>query len=67
MNIIVLVRTCSLKDKYFDNSAVKDINVDIMTGEKLSSILVANMDIIHWSVRSSSRREGNGVIGLIVI
>ena len=51
MNIIVLVRTCSLNDKYFDNSAVIDENVDIMTGEKLPSIWVANMDIIHWSLR----------------
>ena len=26
------------------------IYVDIMTGGKLSSILIANMDIIYWSV-----------------
>ena len=32
------------------------IKVDIMTGEKLSSIYVANMDIIYWTVRSSITR-----------
>ena len=31
------------------------IYVDTMTREKLSSILVAIMDICYWSVRSSSR------------
>ena len=31
-----------------------------MTGEKLSSIWVANMDITYWSVRSSSRSGGDG-------
>ena len=29
-----------------------------MTGEKLSSIKLANMDIIYWSVLSSSKRVG---------
>ena len=28
---------------------------------KLSSIWVANMDIVHWSVRSSNSRGENGV------
>ena len=32
-----------------------------MTGGKLSSILGANRDITHWSVRSSSKRGGDGV------
>ena len=32
--------------------------VDILTGEKLSSILVANMYLIYWSVRSFIRRGG---------
>ena len=40
------------------------IYVDIMTAEKLSSILVANMDIIYWSVRLSSRRGGDCVKGI---
>ena len=35
-----------------------------MTGEKLSSIQVADMDIIYWSVRSSSMRGGDGVNGV---
>ena len=30
-----------------------------MTGEKLSSIWVANMEIIYWSDRSSSMRGGD--------
>ena len=30
--------------------------MDILIGEKLSSIYVANMDIIYWPIRSSSRR-----------
>ena len=38
--------------------------MDIMTGEKMSSIYVANMEIIYWSVRSSSWRGGYGVIGV---
>ena len=33
------------------------IYVDIMTGEKLSSIQVTNMDIIYYSVLSSSRKR----------
>ena len=37
------------------------IVVDILTGENLSSIQVANMDIFYWSVRSFSRRGGNGI------
>ena len=32
-----------------------------MTEGKLSSILVANMDITYWSVRSSSMKGGEGV------
>ena len=34
-----------------------------MTGGKLSSIWVANKDIIYWSVQTSSKRGGNGVKG----
>ena len=40
------------------------IYVDIITGEKLWTILVANIDIIYWSVRSSSKRGGDGVKGV---
>ena len=29
----------------------------------LSSIYIANIDLIHWSVRSSSRRGGDGLKG----
>ena len=32
--------------------------VDILTGENLSSIQVANMDLIYWLVRSPSWRRG---------
>ena len=38
--------------------------MDVMTGGKLSSIIVANMDIIYWSARSSSRKGGYGVKGV---
>ena len=38
--------------------------MDIMTEDKLSSIKVAIMDITYWSVRSSSRRGGDGVKGV---
>ena len=37
--------------------------VDTLTGENLSSILVANIDLIYWSDRSSSMRGKNGVNG----
>ena len=40
------------------------IYVDIMTEEKLSSIQVAISPVIYWSVRSTSRRGGNRVIGV---
>ena len=39
----------------------KLLYVDVMTGEKLSLILVTNMDISYWSARSSSRRGWDGV------
>ena len=35
--------------------------MDILTGEILSSIKVAKMDLIYWSVRSSGRKERDGV------
>ena len=44
--------------------------MDIMTGGKLSSIWLANMKLIYWSVRSSGRRGGDEikrVDGVIVI
>ena len=43
--------------------------MDILTGENLSSIYVANMDLIYFLARSSSRRGGDGLslIGDIVI
>ena len=37
--------------------------MDIMTWEKFSSIYVANMDIIDWSVRSSCKRGREGEFG----
>ena len=40
------------------NCTIIVIYVDIMTGEKLSSIQLANMELVHWSVRSSNRRGG---------
>ena len=40
------------------------IYVDILTGEKLLSIYVANMDITYWSVCSFSKRGGNEVNGV---
>ena len=40
------------------------INVDIMTAEKFSSIYLAYMELIYWSVSSSSRRRGDGVKGV---
>ena len=44
--------------------------VDILAVENLSSIDVAIMDFINWSVRSSSRTGGDwlkGVDGVIII
>ena len=38
--------------------------LDILTGGNLSSIKVDDMDIIYWSVRLSSRREGDRVKGV---
>ena len=37
---------------------------DILPGEDLSSIKLANMDLIYLSVLSSSRRAGDGVKGV---
>ena len=36
------------------------IYLDILTGTKLSSIYLASMDITYWSVRSFSRKGGDG-------
>ena len=33
------------------------IYVDIITGEKLLSIQIANIELIYWSVHLSSRRQ----------
>ena len=41
-------------------------HVDIFTGENLSSILVANMDLIYWLVRSSNKREGERVFFIVI-
>ncbi len=38
--------------------------MDILTGEILASISVANMDLTYWSGRSSNRRGGERVIGV---
>ena len=40
------------------------IYVDILTGENLSSIQVANMDPNYWSVRSNSERRGTEIKGV---
>ena len=40
------------------------IYVDIMKGEKLSSIQLANMVHVYWSASSSSRRGGDEVNGV---
>ena len=37
------------------------IYVDIMKGEKCRRLLLANMDIIYWSLCSSSRRGGKRI------
>ena len=34
--------------------------VDVLI-DNILSILVASIDLIYWSVHSSSKREGNGV------
>ena len=36
------------------------IYVDIMKREKFSSIKIANMKLIYWSVRKLSKRRGAG-------
>ncbi len=35
--------------------------MDIKTEEKLSSIMVACMELLYWAVHSSNIREGDGV------
>ena len=42
------------------------IYMDIMIEGKLSSILLANMDIVYWSVCSSVGGEGMGLKGVDV-
>ena len=37
--------------------------VDILTGEKLSLIGLANIELVYWSIRSSSWRGGDWVKG----
>ena len=37
--------------------------MDILTGGNLSSIKLANMDLIYWSVRLSIRRGGDDLKG----
>ena len=37
------------------------IHMDILTRENLSTIWVANIDLIYWSVCSSSKRGGDEV------
>ena len=54
------------KDDITDNLRLTNgctIYVDITTGEKLSSIQLANMKLIYWLVRSASRRGRGGVKG----
>ena len=38
--------------------------MNILTGENLSLILVANMDLIYWNVCSSSMKAGDEIIGV---
>ena len=38
-----------------------------MTGEKLSSIEIPNMELAYWAIRASSRRGGDWVKGEIII
>ncbi len=40
------------------------IQVEILTGEKSSSIQLDNMEHIYWSVRPSSKRGGDGIKGV---
>ena len=40
------------------------VDNDILPGEDLSSIKLANMDLIYWSVLSSSRRGEDRVKGV---
>ena len=47
------------EDSFFFRSS--KINEDIITGEKLSSIYLANMELVYWSVRSPSSRGDNRV------
>ena len=54
-------RTYDLENPPFWNEF--RIYVDIMTGEKLSSIYLANMELIYRSVRSYSR-GGDGIEGV---
>ena len=37
------------------------MNLDVLTGKKLTSFQVADMEIIYWSVRSSSRWGGDRI------
>ena len=39
--------------------------LDIMTGENLLLIYLANMDLIYWPDRSSSTRGRKGVKGVV--
>ena len=43
------------------------IYVDKWTGENLMSIQLAIVDLIYWSVRSFSRRKGDGVKGIVIL
>ena len=42
-------------------------HVDIVTGEFLSSIWVANIDLRYWSIRSSMVIGRDGVGGIVII
>ena len=41
--------------------------MDILTGENLSSIEVANSDLIYWPMCSSSRSGAWGKGGLLIV
>ena len=41
--------------------------VDIVTGEILSAIWVANIDLLYWSICSSMVGQGGGLDKVIVI
>ena len=48
----------------FRNLRITIARMDILTEQNLSSILIANIDLIYWSVRSSSGSRGDWLKGI---